>query len=70
MSHAGHNHRVSPLFTAQQAGCKAWDAGKTLDDCPYSDKRTSRGGVTYARAYRNAWVRGWRSREAGEPGVA
>lgn len=70
MSHAAHNSRVSPLFTAQQNGCKAWDAGKSLDDCPYPDLRTDRGSVTWSRSFRRAWIKGWRSRAAGEPGVA
>lgn len=35
-------------------------AGVAEEACPYRDLRTSRGAVTFSRAYRRAWLRGWR----------
>lgn len=65
MSHANHNVRRDPLHAAKEKGRKAWDAGLTLDACPYNDARTHRGSVTWSRSFIRAWVAGWRERDTG-----
>ena len=45
---------------AKQKGREAARAGKREWDCPYPDYRTDRGGVTFSRAFRRAWLKGFR----------
>lgn len=47
------------LIAAFNRGREDYINGKSKDANPYPDVRTSRGGVTYARAFRNHWERGW-----------
>jgi ribosome modulation factor len=44
---------------AYYKGRAARHAGKTLDDCPYQDKRRFSGGLTYSRSFRKVWAEGW-----------
>ncbi len=41
-------------------GHKAGLAGVSPIECPYTDHRTFRGSVTFARAFLKAWHAGWR----------
>lgn len=41
---------------------KGYDAqkdGAGMDECPYKDKRTDTGKITWSRAYMSAWRDGW-----------
>lgn len=51
--------RRSPLYWAKVRGLEAQLAGEPRDACPYEDKRTWRGSVTWSRAFRTAWLDGW-----------
>jgi ribosome modulation factor len=56
--------RSSRHFNAfEQAEMKGHDAylhGESELDCPYEDKRTTDGKVTFSRAYINHWLWGFR----------
>lgn len=45
---------------AYRKGAEARAAGKTEADCPYHDKRTWRGSVTFSRSFRKEWLKGFR----------
>lgn len=45
---------------AWRKGYAAAHNGAKKSDCPYKDHRTKRGGVTFSRAYRNAWMEGFK----------
>lgn len=47
------------LMGAYRKGQKAREEGKCLSDCPYIDKRTSDGSVTFSRAFIRAWKEGF-----------
>lgn len=52
---------ANPAFkAAYEKGKKAAREGKSETDCPYSDKRTSGGQVTFSRAFRKRWLEGFR----------
>lgn len=48
------------LDTAELKGARARHANLPTTRCPYPDHRTSGGQVTWSRAFRRAWLRGWR----------
>jgi len=48
-------------LSAFKRGWKAAHEGKSIDDCPYEDKRTKRGSVTFARGYINHWIEGFQA---------
>lgn len=50
---------TSSLDVAERKGREAFLAGKAYRDCPYEDKRTWRGAVTWSRAFRTAWFDGF-----------
>jgi ribosome modulation factor len=41
------------------AGARARQKGVPRAKCPYKDLRTTRGAVTFSRAFRTAWFNGW-----------
>lgn len=47
------------LRAAFKKGHDAAVAGMSRDACPYKDHRTTRGAVTFSRAYRKAWLKGF-----------
>ena len=49
------------LKTAERKGRNAARAGRTEEDCPYKDRRTERGAITWSRAFRRAWFKGFRN---------
>jgi hypothetical protein len=52
--------RRSGFDTAAVMGRTARMCGLGMDACPYNDDaRTWYGGVTFARAWRRAWMKGW-----------
>ena len=53
------------LAGAYRKGWRAWVDGHGLGDCPYRDRRKANGKVTFSRAFRNAWHKGWSDRAAG-----
>lgn len=60
-------HRPRPPFdAAYDKGAIAAAAGDAESDCPYQDKRTDRGSVTFSRAWRKAWLKGFRGVHAGD----
>lgn len=46
--------------SARNKGRQAFLAGQGLDANPYGDDRTTRGGVTFARAFWRTWREGWK----------
>jgi ribosome modulation factor len=59
--------KLDSFEVAEQKGNAAFAAGLAESACPYHDHRTIRGGVTFARAYRRAWIKGYRRAAQGEP---
>jgi ribosome modulation factor len=53
--------KQSPFDAAERKGKEAANAGLTRDACPYRDRRTYKGTVTFSRAFRRAWMKGWKS---------
>lgn len=52
---------------AFKRGVMDFHAGKSAAfDCPYKDKRTAKGAVTFSRAYVNAWHDGFSWAQSGE----
>lgn len=51
------------LEGAFRKGSLAYQAGLSLDACPYRDKRAPSGKLTWSRAFRTAWADGWRAAE-------
>lgn len=47
--------------SAFMAGWVAAASGLFDDACPYKDRRTGRGSITFARAYIRRWRAGWRA---------
>jgi len=45
---------------AYQKGRNAFADGVPITACPYNDKRKDDGRLTWSRAFRSAWVDGWR----------
>lgn len=45
-------------------GGDAFWRGEPIEACPYLDKWTSRGSVTFSRAFIRFWEDGWRAAEA------
>lgn len=51
---------LSPaLRGAYRKGYEIGVAGFGLEACPYEDKRTSNGRLTWSRAFQAAWRNGW-----------
>lgn len=40
-------------------GARAFLAGESVEDCPYLDKRTDSGRLTWSRAFQITWVDGF-----------
>ena len=60
-------------FKGPQRGAwkKGWIAhfeGKNFSDCPYKDKKSMSGRITFSRSFRKAWQEGWTERERHEEG--
>ncbi len=51
--------RVDQLETVEGFGAAAFRDGVSRDDCPYEDRRNDKNRVTFSRAFRNAWFKGW-----------
>lgn len=51
----------APLECAEWKGREAAKAGKPEAACPYEDKRTFNGSVTFSRSFIRAWLKGHRS---------
>lgn len=51
----------SALDGAERKGREAALRGEPLSACPYEDKRTRRGAITYSRCFIRAWTKGHRS---------
>lgn len=51
--------RRKPTDAAYRIGREAFLNGKDRLSNPYTDKRTVAGYVTYSRAFRRAWWKGW-----------
>jgi len=56
MINAGRN----PTDAATKKGREAALAGLGENACPYKDKRQDSGRLTFSRAWRNAWLDGYR----------
>lgn len=56
--------KKNPLETAKEKGAWAARIGLKESDCPYRDKRKSDNRLTFSRAWRNAWIEGFRSWKA------
>lgn len=48
------------LRGAFERGERAHAEGLSIRDCPYEDKRKDNGRLTWSRAYRTAWVDGFK----------
>ena len=48
------------IHAAYVKGKLAAQNGESETDCPYPDYRQDSGKLTWSRAYRNAWARGYR----------
>lgn len=63
-------YRNAAFRSVWMDGWQAGISGKPNTNCPYVDHRNTRGGVTYARGFINAWHLGWqegrKKRDAGE----
>lgn len=59
--------RRDPFGSAYLTGYLAGAGGMPRTHCPYRDRRTHEGKVTYARAWRKAWLSGWDDGKAGKP---
>lgn len=55
--------RRTPLEGAERKGAVAYLAGEPITACPYADHRKPNGGLSWSRAFGNAWRRGWRKAE-------
>ncbi|WP_367171471.1 Rmf/CrpP family protein [uncultured Thiobacillus sp.] len=53
-------NRRSPLEGARRKGAEAAHAGLPVSACPYRDKRTLSGRLSWSRSFRNAWLEGHR----------
>lgn len=51
--------KASHWVGAYRKGREAYRDGKGLGDCPYSDRRTRNGKVTFSRAFQGRWHEGW-----------
>jgi len=51
------------LDGAERKGREARDRGDPRHACPYNDYRKDCGRLTFSRAFRNAWLRGWEDRD-------
>lgn len=49
-----------PFAPAIQKGREAYLAGRSEKDCPYPDTRKEDGRLTFSRAWRHAWLEGYR----------
>lgn len=60
--------RRNPTDAAVRKGREAFQAGLPESACPYKDHRKDDGRLTFSRAWRNAWLDGYRaaSREAAQ----
>ena len=48
------------LNAAYNKGAYAAAQGMSSEHCPYADKRTNRGNVTFSRAFIRAWMAGYK----------
>lgn len=49
------------LRGAYRRGFQAGHSGCSSHTCPYSDKRTTGGRLTWSRGFQTAWCDGWRA---------
>ena len=47
------------LIGAYNKGVKAKEEGKSIEDCPYKDKRKKDGRLTQSRSFIKAWEDGY-----------
>lgn len=52
--------RRDPFESARRKGAEAFVAGRSEMDCPYRDTRKADGRLTFSRAWRTAWLYGFR----------
>ena len=52
-------HRRRIELAVYNKGVAAKAAGKRLQDCPYTNARTSTGNLTFGRYWRTLWFRGY-----------
>ena len=52
--------KLSALDGARRKGAEAARSGLPVQACPYRDKRTDSGRLSWSRAFRNAWLEGHR----------
>lgn len=50
----------TPIDGARRKGGEAARQGLPLSACPYADKRSNSGRLTWSRAFRSAWFDGYR----------
>ena len=64
MSNPDYGNRA--LDGAFNKGKKARTEGKPIAACPYPDRRTYHGNITFSRAFIRAWINGWKDASEGE----
>lgn len=52
--------RAKTFVVAYKKGLAAAHRGDGLETCPYPDRRTPSGFITWSTAYRTMWFDGWR----------
>lgn len=48
------------ILGAFKKGILAYQSGQPIDACPYGDKRTASGRLSWSRSFMWAWRDGWR----------
>lgn len=61
---------TAALAGAERRGAEARAAGAARSANPYPDWRTNTGRLTFSRAFRRAWFRGWDAADAGDAPAA
>ena len=54
---------ANPFDSARAKGAQAFLAGRHEADCPYRDHRKADGRLTFSRAWRLAWLDGFREQK-------
>jgi ribosome modulation factor len=54
------SRRLDAFERAEIKGRDAYLNGESERDCPYEDKRTGQGKLTFSMGFINAWLRGFR----------
>jgi len=55
--------KKDPFEPARRKGREAFLAGRREEDCPYRDRRKEDGRLTFSRAWRLAWLEGFREQK-------